>query len=342
MKVDDRDLSRYTTSLLKVLVHALSHFTLTTSSWARKTITSSYGLERSFKILSIYLQTQRTVTRNFSPKPVACHVLRCQSRILERYGLHPRGAPQGLRSDHIQQNEAHISGTPSPDKPPERLDSHSSATPRLLPGTLATLQNFFKTNIWTTVTKGWRASVPEKCREEKENEPQKKGGEQSSLGIPKPETLSSRPRTKQAEGIWVPHKEKRQKEQQWKKDLFPKQRGRKWTHSLCGLLIFKPYQYLKREAYGFVRYDLREFYANCPDTFTNRAQTLGTTHGNLYLLTAQFNAHTWRCCCVFKVNDQPCSIIKHSPTQTHIKLMITIVHFEGQKWSRNTVIKRSS
>lgn len=173
MKVDDRDLSRYTTSLLKVLVHALSHFTLTTSSWTRKTITSSYGLERSFKILSTYLQTQPTVTRNFSPKPVACHVLRCQSRILERYGLHPRGAPQGLRSDHIQQNEAHISGTPSPDKPPERLDSHSLASPRLLPGTLATLQNFFKTNKWTTVTKGWRASVPEKCREEKENEPQK-------------------------------------------------------------------------------------------------------------------------------------------------------------------------
>ena len=201
---------------------------------------------------------------------------------------------------------------------------------------------FFKTNKWTPVTKGWRASVPEKCREEKENEPQKKGGEQSSLGIPKPETLSSRPRTKQAEGIWVPHEEKRQKEQQWKKDLFPKQRGRKWTHSLRGLLIFIPYQYLKREAYGFVRYDLREFYANCPDTFTNRAQTRVTTHGNLYLLTAQFNAHTWRCCCVFKVNDQPCSIIKHSPTQTHIKLMITIVHFEGQKWSRNTVIKRSS
>lgn len=112
MRVDDRDLSRYMTSLLKVLVHILSHFTLTTSSWTRKAITSSYGLERGFKILSIYLQTQPTVTWNFSPKPVACHVLRCQSRILERYGLYPRGAPQGLRSNHIQQSEAHISGTP--------------------------------------------------------------------------------------------------------------------------------------------------------------------------------------------------------------------------------------
>ena len=32
---------------------------------------------------------------------------------------------------------------PSSDKPPERLDSHPLASPHLLPGTLATLQNFF-------------------------------------------------------------------------------------------------------------------------------------------------------------------------------------------------------
>lgn len=106
-------------------------------------MTSSHGLERSFKILSIYLQTQPTVAWNFSPKPVACHVLRYQSHILERYGLYPRGAPQGLGRDHIQQREAHISGTPSLEKPPERLDSHPLASPHLLPGTLAAPQSFF-------------------------------------------------------------------------------------------------------------------------------------------------------------------------------------------------------
>ena len=90
------------------------------------------------------------------------------------------------------------------------------------------------------------------------------------------------------------------------------QRGRKWTHSLRELLIFMPYQYLKREAYSFVRYDLHEFCANCPDAFTNQAQTLGTTQGNLYLLTAQFNAHTWRCCCVFKR-----STLQHHKTLTY-------------------------
>ena len=142
-EVDDCDLSRYRTSLWKVLAHTLSHFTLTTSSWTRKTMTSSHGLEKSFKILSSYLQTQPMVAWNFSPKPVACHVLRYQSLILERYGLYPRGAPQGLGRDHIQQSEAHISRTPSPDKPPERLDSHPLASPHLLPGTLAALQSLF-------------------------------------------------------------------------------------------------------------------------------------------------------------------------------------------------------
>lgn len=96
-------------------------------------------------ILKSYLQTQPMVAWNFSPKPVACHVLRYQSLILERYGLYPRGAPRGLGRDHIQQSEAHISRTPSPDKPPERLGSHPLASPHLLPGTLAAPQSpFFK------------------------------------------------------------------------------------------------------------------------------------------------------------------------------------------------------
>ena len=109
------------------------------------------------------------------------------------------------------------------------------------------------------------------------------------------------------------------------------QRGRKRTHSPRELLISIPYQHLKRQAYGFVRYDLHEFYVNCPDVFTNEAQTLGSTQGNLHLLTAQLNAHTWRCCCAFKVNDQPCSILNTHLLQTHSKLMITSAHFEGQK-----------
>lgn len=81
--------------------------------------------ERSFKILSTYPNSAHSHSE-FLPKPVACHVLRCQSRILERYGLHPQELLRAWGVTTYSRTGRATSAEPHPQiNLPERLDSHS-------------------------------------------------------------------------------------------------------------------------------------------------------------------------------------------------------------------------